>query len=153
MRYIFIESIIFLYTFLVISFVRWKKYMICWISFTMFSDLLPAFTCAGAIDNLLTISLCLFFYWQYFGFKSIKNCLYYFNPNLGGFFRGLILCFGGGGGITFPRLCLKLVRIMLETSNWHLSTQTYLGSENIPFSTKLLIILLMSAFFAKIRLF
>ena len=59
----------------------------------------------------------------------------------------------GGGGITFPRLCLKLVRIMLETSNWHLSTQTYLGSENIPFSTKLLIILLMSAFFAKIRLF
>ena len=51
------------------------------------------------------------------------------------------------GGITFPRLCLKLVRIMLETSNWHWSTQTYLISKNIPFSTKLLLILLMSAFF------
>ena len=39
----------------------------------------------------------------------------FLNPNLGSLFRG---CFEvlGEGGITLPP-CLKLVRIMLETSN------------------------------------
>ena len=50
--YNFIEFIILLYTFLVFSFARYKKYMICLISFNKFSDVLPAFTCASAIGNL-----------------------------------------------------------------------------------------------------
>ena len=56
---------------------------------------------------------------------------------------------GGGGGVKF--------RIMLETSNLaristHTHTHTYVVSENVPyvpFSTKALLIFLMSAFFAK----
>ena len=36
---------------------------------------------------------------------------------------------------------------MLETSNLALSTHTYVVSENIPFSTKALLALLISAFF------
>ena len=47
----FIELIILLYTFLVISFAWYKEYMIWWISFSKFSDVLPAFTCAGAFRN------------------------------------------------------------------------------------------------------
>ena len=50
--YNFIEFIVLLYTYLVISFVRYKKYVICLISFSKFSDLLPAFICASAIGNL-----------------------------------------------------------------------------------------------------
>ena len=34
-----------------------------------------------------------------------------------------------------------------NTGNWYLSTQTYLVSENMPFSTKTLLIFLMPAFF------
>ena len=41
-----------LHTFLVISFSRYKEYMICLISFSKFSDVFPYFTCAGAIRNL-----------------------------------------------------------------------------------------------------
>ena len=52
MYYTFIEFIILLYTFLVISFARYKEYMICLISFSKFLDVLPAFTCARAIGNL-----------------------------------------------------------------------------------------------------
>ena len=45
---------------------------------------------------------------------------------------------------------LKLVRIMLKTSNLARKyTRTYVVSENIPFSIKALLILLMSAFFGK----
>ena len=40
------------YTLLVISSSRYKEYMICLISFSKFSDVLPAFTCGRAIDNL-----------------------------------------------------------------------------------------------------
>ena len=43
---------------------------------------------------------------------------------------------------------LQLVRIMLQ-SWWCVSTHTYVVSENIPFSTKTVLILLMSAFFGK----
>ena len=73
----------------------------------------------------------------------------FFNPDLGGLFRG---SFGGGGGgkITYlPPHCLKLGRIMLET--WNLARKyTHMGSfRNIPFSTKTLLNLLMLAFFAK----
>ena len=39
-----------------------------------------------------------------------------FNPNLGGLFRGSFWGWGGGDKIT-PPPCLKLVTIMLETSN------------------------------------
>ena len=56
--YNFIKPIILLYTFLVNFFARYKTYMIWRISFSKFSDVLPAFTCTNTIDNLL-ISICL----------------------------------------------------------------------------------------------
>ena len=49
---IFIEFIKLLYTLLLISFVRYKEYMILPISFSKFSDVLPAFNCARVIANL-----------------------------------------------------------------------------------------------------
>ena len=51
------ELITFLYTFLVISFSQYKRYMICLIPFRVFSDALPAFTCTNIIDNLWRICL------------------------------------------------------------------------------------------------
>ena len=45
------------------------------------------------------------------------------------------VCWGG---------CLKLC---LNLQIWHIRTDKYLVSENIPFSTKVLLILLMLAFF------
>ena len=57
--YNFIEFIVVLYIFLLISFARYKQYMICLISFSTFSDVLPAFTCASAIGNLWSICLWL----------------------------------------------------------------------------------------------
>ena len=56
LEFIDIVSIL-LYTFLVISFARYKEYMICLISFSKFSDVLSAFTCARAIGNLRRICL------------------------------------------------------------------------------------------------
>ena len=53
----FIELIILLNIFLVISLAQCKKYMIWQISFSMFSDVLPAFTSARAIGNLWSICL------------------------------------------------------------------------------------------------
>ena len=50
--YNFIEFLMSLYTFLVISFARYRECRICLISFSKFSDVLPAFTCAKAIDDL-----------------------------------------------------------------------------------------------------
>ena len=50
--YNFIEFIILLYTFLAISFVRDKEYMIFLSSFSKFPDVLPAFNYASAIGNL-----------------------------------------------------------------------------------------------------
>ena len=55
--YTFIEYVLLLYTVLVISFARYKKYMICLISFSKLSDVLPVFTCARAIGNLSSICL------------------------------------------------------------------------------------------------
>ena len=55
--YIFIEFIILLYTFFVISFAWYKEYMICRILFNKFSDVLPAFTCANATGNPWSICL------------------------------------------------------------------------------------------------
>ena len=52
-----IEFVILLYAFLVISFARYKECIICLISFSKFSDVLPAFTCVSAIGNLWSISL------------------------------------------------------------------------------------------------
>ena len=54
---------------------------------------------------------------------------------------------GVGRGKTTP--FLKLVRIMLETWNLVRKVHTYIVSENIPFSTKAFLILLMSAAFCK----
>ena len=45
----YIEFNMLLYAFLVISFSRCKKYMTCLISFSKFSNVSLAFTCAGAI--------------------------------------------------------------------------------------------------------
>ena len=56
MHYTFTEFIRMLYTFLVTSFSEYKKYMICLISFSKFSDVLPIFICARAIGNLWSIS-------------------------------------------------------------------------------------------------
>ena len=50
-------------------------------------------------------------------------------------------------------LCLELVRIMLETWILYISTHEYMLSENIPFSTKNLFILLMSAILQNISIF
>ena len=38
------------------------------------------------------------------------------------------------GGKIIPLPNLKLVKIMLETQIWHVSTHPYVVSENIPFS-------------------
>ena len=46
-------------------------------------------------------------------------------------------------------LCLKIVRIMLEFEIWYVNKDTYVVSENIPFSTMIPLILLISAFSAK----
>ena len=46
-----------LYTFLVISLTRYKEYMICLISLSKFSEVLPAFNCGRAIGNLSVICL------------------------------------------------------------------------------------------------
>ena len=50
--YNFVELIVLLHTFLVISFAQYKEYIICMISFSIFSDVFPAFTCESTIDNL-----------------------------------------------------------------------------------------------------
>ena len=42
---------------MVISIAGYKEYMICLISFSKFSDVLPAFTCARVIGNLSSICL------------------------------------------------------------------------------------------------
>ena len=80
--------------------------------------------------------------------KKSKNFLliFSFNPNLGGLFRG---SFKGEEERYKITTCLKLVRIMLKLEIWHVSTNTYVVSENIPFSTKAVLILLMSIFFAQ----
>ena len=55
--YNFIKLIMLLYSYLVISFARYKEYIICMISFGKFSDVLPALTCAKAIGNLWSTCL------------------------------------------------------------------------------------------------
>ena len=55
--YNFVKFIILLYTFLVISFARYKEYKIYLVLFSKFSDVLPAFTCASPIGNLCSICL------------------------------------------------------------------------------------------------
>ena len=56
----------------------------------------------------------------------------------------------GGGKIT-P--CLKLVRLCYKPDIWYVSTQIYLVSENIPFSTKTPSVLLIPASFCKNGIF
>ena len=46
---------LFVIYFLVLSFSRYKEYMICLISCSKCSDVLTAFTCAGALGNLQSI--------------------------------------------------------------------------------------------------
>ena len=53
----YIEFIILLYTFLVMSIVQYMQYMIWWILFSKFLDVLPAFPCASDIGNLWNICL------------------------------------------------------------------------------------------------
>ena len=55
--YNFIEFIILLLITLYISFARYREYIICMSSFSKFPDVLPAFSCASAIDNLWSICL------------------------------------------------------------------------------------------------
>ena len=60
----------------------------------------------------------------------------------------LIGSFWGGGRKVTPTPCLKLVRIMLETSNLARKYTQLCSLENIPFSTKALLIAGVSIFFA-----
>ena len=57
MYYTFIEFIILLYTFLIISFAWYNKYMIRQVSFSKFSEVLSAFSYASAIGNLWSTCL------------------------------------------------------------------------------------------------
>ena len=57
MYHTFIKVIILLYNFLVIYFALHKGYMICLVSCSKCSDVLPALTCARAIGNLSSICL------------------------------------------------------------------------------------------------
>ena len=47
----------------------------------------------------------------------------------------------------------NLLELCWKLQIWHVSTHTYLVSEIIPFSTKAVLILLMSAFFANVQRF
>ena len=72
----------------------------------------------------------------------------YINPNLGGLFRGFFFCGGGGGVGGEDKIThLKLTKIMLETSNLACKYTRICSFINIPFSSKALLILLISAFF------
>ena len=66
--YTFIEFITLLYTFLVISVARYKENMFCLILFNKFLDVLRAFACVRAIDNLRSICL---------GANIFKHSLYF----------------------------------------------------------------------------
>ena len=67
-----------------------------------------------------------------------------FIPNLSGLFRvHFKVGWDGGKIIPFPSPCLKLVIINLEIKIWYVSTYAYVVSENIPFSTWSLLILVM----------
>ena len=61
-------------------------------------------------------------------------------------FLGVCFEVGEGRGVKLPP-CPKFVKIMLETTNLAPKYTRILVSENIPFSTKALLILLMSTFF------
>ena len=75
----------------------------------------------------------------------------YINPILGGL---LEVCFevGAGGGVE-RGVKLSPVKNLLELRQkleiWHISTLSYVVSENIPFRTKALLIFLMSIIFCK----
>ena len=75
------------------------------------------------------------------------------DPNFGALFRGLFWCVCVcvcvcvmGGGVKLPFIPSRL-KLCWKLQIWHVKTHTYLVSENIPFSAKVLLILLMSAFF------
>ena len=53
--YNFVEFTILLYTFVITSFAQYRFYIICLISFCIFLDAFPAFTCASAIDYFWSI--------------------------------------------------------------------------------------------------
>ena len=85
--------------------------------------------------------------WVNFFHQIIPYQLLIIILNLGGIFRDLFLEEWEGGNIT-P--CLKLARILCYNLEiWYISTHSYLNSENIPFSAKVLLILLISAILGK----
>lgn len=77
--YMSIKSTILLYTFLVISFDRYKEYIIFLTSFSIFADVLPAFTCAKVISGIFQhtfvygLMLLLFFRKANESFSSLIN--------------------------------------------------------------------------------
>ena len=74
--YNFIKFIISIYTFLVITFARYKKYIICLISISEFSDLLHVFTCTSAIGNtwIFCLGVNIFNFSPYFAlYLSFRN--------------------------------------------------------------------------------
>lgn len=87
--------------------------------------------------------------WVNFFHQIIPYQLLIIILNLGGIFRDSFLEEWEGGNIT-P--CLKLARILCYNLEiWYVSTHSYLNSENIPlpFSAKVLLILLISAILGK----
>ena len=82
--YNFIEFIIMLYSFFVISSVRYKEYMICLISFNKFSGELPTFTCGRAIGNFWSICLGV-------NISSPSPWIYFSSPSLGHSWRRIII--------------------------------------------------------------
>ena len=77
------------------------------------------------------------------------------DPNLGWLLRGSF--WGGGEWVKSPPSPLLPVQNLLELCQnlevWHVSTHTYVVSENVTFNTKALLFLLMSAFFANNKRF
>ena len=55
----------------------------------------------------------------------------------------------GRGRVKLPPLSKNLLELRQKLANCYASTHTNVGLENIPFSTKALLILLRSAFFCK----
>ena len=70
--YNFIEFILLLYTVLVISLARYIEYIICLISFSKFTDVLPDFICASVRRTSSTFLL-------FIKIEDFFNNVYYFN--------------------------------------------------------------------------
>ena len=82
-------------------------------------------------------------------FQSNLRLVLLINPNLGGLCEGFVLR-KDGEKLPPPFSVSNSLKLCLKLKIWYVSTKTYVVSENvpyIPFSTKTLLIFVMSAFF------